>query len=115
MTVQTDLTAPLTAGHLQVRCLPTTGGELRSLFDALLSYGVSGVYDTLTDAVQALGRRAEAAETAAPEEATLSEQLLPIVRALNECMTADIETIVLTALAVQRELSRSVKLYVEDR
>jgi hypothetical protein len=113
--MQSDLATALTADHLQVRRMPSTVEELQAVFDVLLGYGVSGVYDTLADAVRALGRRAEAAETAAPEEATLSEQLLPIVRALSESMSADVETIVLTALAVQRELSHSVKLYVEDR
>lgn len=107
-TVVTDAVVDLQIERIRIE-------DAEAVYTALLCYGVRGRYETLAEAVQALGRRAEAAETAAPTDAPLDDVLVMIVRALQHRLAGDRpEDVVLTALAVQRELGRSYRIVSAD-
>jgi len=85
-----------------------------AVWATLKAFGVTGRYDSLADAVAALGRRAEAAEAAGPEAADIADVLPVIVRALQAEITGDVETLVTTGLAIYREVTGEFRICRED-
>ena len=96
-------------GTLSIRFTGDVQDVLDGVINALLCYGVRGRYDSLAEAVQALGRRAEAAE-AQDVEVDPDEVLLDVVRAAQGELSVTPEEIALVAVKVRQTLLRRYRL-----